>query len=86
MKKKLSLLLALAMAMSLTACGGDKGSAESNKPTESAPAVSTPASGDKVVRIGVFEPSTGDSGPGGKQEMLGKIGRASCRERVSWFV
>ena len=71
MKKKLSLLLALAMAMSLTACGGDKGSAESNKPTESAPAVSTPASGDKVVRIGVFEPSTGDSGPGGKQEMLG---------------
>ena len=71
MKKKLSLLLALAMAMSLTACGGDKGSAESNKPTESAPAVSAPASGDKVVRIGVFEPSTGDSGPGGKQEMLG---------------
>ena len=44
MKKKLSLLLALAMAMSLTACGGDKGSAESNKPTESAPAVSAPAS------------------------------------------
>lgn len=28
-------------------------------------------SGDKVVRIGVFEPATGDSGPGGKQEMLG---------------
>jgi len=27
--------------------------------------------GDKVVRIGVFEPATGDSGAGGKQEMLG---------------
>ena len=72
MKKKLSLLLALAMVMSLTACGGDKGSAESKAPAESnAPAASAPASGDKVVRIGVFEPSTGDSGPGGKQEMLG---------------
>ncbi len=26
---------------------------------------------DKVVRIGVFEPASGDSGAGGKQEMLG---------------
>ena len=29
------------------------------------------SSGGNVVRIGVFEPATGDSGPGGKQEMLG---------------
>ena len=59
-KKALSMLLAGAMTLSLAACGGgtktdDKGSAD----------------GEKVVRIGVFEPSTGDSGPGGKQEMLG---------------
>ena len=29
------------------------------------------ASGDKVVKIGVFEPQTGDNGAGGKQEVLG---------------
>ena len=29
------------------------------------------ASGDNVVRIGVFEPSTGDSASGGKKEVLG---------------
>ena len=29
------------------------------------------ASGDKVVRIGVYEPQTGDNGAGGKQEILG---------------
>ena len=28
-------------------------------------------SGEKVVKIGVFEPLTGDSAPGGKQEVLG---------------
>ena len=30
-----------------------------------------PASGNKVVKIGVFEPQTGDNGAGGKQEVLG---------------
>ena len=59
-KKALSLLLSGAMVMGLAACGG--GAATTQAPG---------ASGDKVVRIGVFEPSTGDSGPGGKQEMLG---------------
>ena len=65
MKKKLSLLLAGAMALSLAACGG--GSATQPGGSDPTPA----ADGEKVVRIGVFEPSTGDSGPGGKQEMLG---------------
>lgn len=70
MKKKLSLLLALAMVMGLAACsGGD--TTESKAPSEPQTQASAPAPGDKVVRIGVFEPSTGDSGPGGKQEMLG---------------
>lgn len=58
-KKVLSLLLAGAMTLGLAACGGG------TKPADDKNA------GDKVVRIGVFEPSTGDSGPGGKQEMLG---------------
>lgn len=70
MKKKVSLLLALAMVASLAACGGGD-AAESNKPAESAPAQSAAVSGDKVVRIGVFEPATGDSASGGKKETLG---------------
>ena len=32
---------------------------------------SSASSGDKVVKIGVFEPQTGDNGAGGKQEILG---------------
>ena len=59
MKKLFALLLALAMALSLAACGGsDSGSGGSG-------------GGEKVVKIGVFEPQTGDNGPGGKQEILG---------------
>ena len=29
------------------------------------------AMADNVIKIGVFEPSTGDNGAGGKQEILG---------------
>lgn len=69
MKKKVSLLLALAMVASLAACGGGD-TAESKNPD--APAQSAAVStGDKVVRIGVFEPATGDSASGGKKETLG---------------
>ena len=59
-KKMLSLLLAGAMVLGLSACGGG-----------TKPEGGGQAGGEKVVRIGVFEPSTGDSGAGGKQEMLG---------------
>ncbi|MDY5613543.1 ABC transporter substrate-binding protein [Dysosmobacter sp.] len=61
MKKLFAFVLALVMALSLAACGGDK-SSDSSTPA---------ASGDKVVKIGVFEPQTGDNGAGGKQEILG---------------
>ena len=63
MKKLLSLALACATVLSLAACGGN--------PSSSQPAGSTPASGDKVIKIGVFEPVSGDSASGGKKEMLG---------------
>ncbi len=56
MKKALALILALLMALSLVACGGGSNGG---------------SDGDKVVKIGVFEPQTGDNGPGGKQEILG---------------
>ena len=59
MKKIFALVLALAMTLALVACGGgDDGTVDQN-------------SGEKVVKIGVFEPQTGDNGAGGKQEILG---------------
>ena len=66
MKKFFAMLLALSMALGMTACGGSSSSSDSDSSQSG-----DTASGDKVVRIGVFEPATGDSGAGGKQEMLG---------------
>ena len=63
MKKFLALAMAMVMSLSLAACGGSS----SGSAAASAPA----ASGNKVVKIGVFEPQTGDNGAGGKQEILG---------------
>ena len=64
MKKALSLLLAGALMAGMAGCGG--GTTESQAPAES-----QAAAGGKVVKIGVFEPSTGDSASGGKKETLG---------------
>lgn len=60
MKRFLALLLAMLMVFALCACGnnGDSQSADEG------------SDGD-VIRIGVFEPASGDSGAGGKKEMLG---------------
>ena len=55
MKKVFALVLALIMVFSLCACGAEKAAQD----------------GEKVVKIGVFEPQTGDNGAGGKQEILG---------------
>ena len=59
MKKLLAIFLALVMVLALAACGGN-----------SSPGGSGDASGN-VVKIGVFEPQSGDNGAGGKQEILG---------------
>ena len=64
MKKVLALILTLAMMLSLAACGGDSGSGDAGEG-------GTSESGNPVVRIGVYEPQTGDNGAGGKQEILG---------------
>ena len=68
MKKFLSVMLALAMAMGLAACGGSSSSSDNSGSSDSQ---GSDASGNKVVKIGVFEPQTGDNGAGGKQEILG---------------
>ena len=65
MKKILALVLAMAMTLSLAACGSSGTSGETADTTGDS------GSGDKVVKIGVFEPASGDSASGGKKEMLG---------------
>ena len=62
MKKFLAMVLALIMALSLVACGQQGGDAQQGDDS---------ASGDKVIKIGVFEPLSGDSASGGKKELLG---------------
>ena len=62
MKKFFSLLLSFTMVLSLAACGGSSSGSSSGG--------SSAASGD-TVKIGVFEPQSGDNGAGGKQEILG---------------
>ncbi|HPK15641.1 MAG TPA: ABC transporter substrate-binding protein, partial [Clostridia bacterium] len=59
MKKLMAILLALVLALSLCAC--DTGDDATDKP----------GSGNPVVKVGVFEPASGDNGAGGKQETLG---------------
>ncbi len=69
MKKLLCLVLAaLMLAACFTGCTS-KTEAPAASP-DAAPAAAPAASGD-VIKIGVFEPATGDSASGGKKEMLG---------------
>lgn len=56
------------MSVSLLAgCGGGSGSAAGSDTSAAAPA----AGSDKVIKIGVFEPTTGENGGGGMQEVHG---------------
>lgn len=65
MKKILAITISCFMLMSLLgACGGGTTSGQTS-------AADGEAAGNEVVKIGVFEPQSGDNGAGGKQEILG---------------
>ena len=75
-KRVLALMLAMAMMVCVfAACGSDAASAPAASSAEAAAsgdaAAAPAAAGDKVVKIGVYEPASGDNGAGGKQETLG---------------
>ena len=63
MKKALSLILCLCLLCTLLAgCGGSGSSGSEAKPADA---------GEKVIKIGVFEPTSGQNAAGGKKEILG---------------
>ena len=71
MKKLLSLVMVLAMVLAVAAgCGGGDQKPDAN------------ATGN-VVKIGIFEPASGENGPGGKQEVLGIRYANSLRPTVN---
>jgi branched-chain amino acid transport system substrate-binding protein len=73
-KRVLALLLSSAMALSMLAgCGSEEttAAASGSDTTAETTEATTATSNDKVVKIGVYEPASGDNGAGGKQETLG---------------
>ena len=65
MKKILALLLALCMVFALAACGSTDSTPTDAPDDGGSVATDAPDTGDKVVKIGVFEPQSGDNGAGG---------------------
>ena len=57
MKKFLAMILALVMALSLVACGSKDNDQQQGGDV----------SGDKVIKVGVFEPTSGQNAGGGKK-------------------
>ena len=74
MKKFLALALAALMIFALAACtpaepGLDNNPSDSQSDNQTDVTPST--DGAKVIKIGIFEPASGDNGAGGKQESIG---------------
>lgn len=71
-KRALAALLSAAMmTCAFAGCGDSTAASSAAASTKDAAASTAAASGDKVVKIGVYEPASGDNGAGGKQETLG---------------
>jgi branched-chain amino acid transport system substrate-binding protein len=77
MKRTITLLTALCLALAMLA--GCAAPSSGDDGTESTP---TPDAGNKVIKIGIFEPASGDNGPGGKQETLGFLYGNSVQSTV----
>lgn len=73
MKKMTALLLASVITVSLAACGGndDDDAASSGPGTQITAAEEDETEATHTIKIGVFEPTTGENSNGGKQEVLG---------------
>ena len=69
-KRALAGVLSAAMMVCAFAGCGDS-AASASAASNQAAASTTTDTGDKVVKIGVYEPASGDNGAGGKQETLG---------------
>lgn len=67
MKKLAAILLALVFVVSFAACAAPTATTT----TTDTAATEEAATGNPVVKIGVYEPASGDNGAGGKQETLG---------------
>lgn len=67
MKKLLALVLATLMIFAMAACTPAEPNGEDNESGDNQQVDSDA----KVVKIGIFEPASGDNGAGGKQETLG---------------
>ena len=65
MKKFLAMALAAVMVIGVAGCGSS-----SETPAEGDGAEAS-ASGENVIKFGVFEPQTGENGGGGLQEVYG---------------
>jgi branched-chain amino acid transport system substrate-binding protein len=64
MKKLLSVLICCALVLCFAACGSETVQTNPGSTADS-------TSGDKVIKIGVFEPQSGQNAAGGKKEILG---------------
>ena len=73
MKRVLAIVLSAVMALTLLAgCGDNSTPAPAPAGDNAAPAAdAAPAAGGDVIKIGVFEPQTGENGGGGLQEVSG---------------
>ncbi len=69
-KRALAAVLSAAMMTCAFAGCGDA-AASASAASSQAETSAAAATGDKVVKIGVYEPASGDNGAGGKQETLG---------------
>ena len=74
MKKLLAFLLVAVLAVAAFGCAAPAASEPAAEPSGTAAEPAAPAEpaagGDKVIKIGVFEPFTGENGGGGYQEVL----------------